>query len=803
MNEQPVFNYRSQRARQARLRRRIAPSDIYWVLLLVGLVVAVGGVAIVWYMRQPWGWALAGLSGLFWVFAAYGRFLRDLPPKFKGTSVDDLLDADVLGGLPPLPTPHDLAEAILRARGGDFMAARLGIGPFLTEHASQQQADTQAVWQEALQLHFQLGLPSINAATLAAALLRRMPNYTAELAKVRLGDEDILAGVRWFAHFETLLAQHATRKRDGGIGRDWSFGYTPLLSRFGFNLSEDIGYNGLLTSDLPSRQTILSEMMKSLSAGARRNAVLVGQLGSGKTTSVHTLAQKLLTPGEDVPVELHYRQIIALDPARLIAEAKERGELEELVQRLCSEAAAAKNIILFLDDAQLFFEEGMGAVDLGNVLMPILEAGGLMMIMAMDEQRWTKISQANPALSQYLNRIMLPPADKDETMLAMQDELILLEYEHKVVYMYQALEAAYRLSSRYLSDQAMPGRAVKLLESSAGFANEGFVTQHSVEQAIEQTQGVKVDTASNEDERQVLLNLEQLIHARMINQSRAVQVVSDALRRARAGVRNTERPIGTFLFLGPTGVGKTELAKSLAAVYFGGEDHLVRVDLNEYVGPNDVERLIADASQDEHSLTAQIAHQPFSVVLLDEIEKAHPNVLNTLLQMLDEGILRDINNRQVNFRDAIIIATSNAGAELIRRRIESGQQLEQFEQQFTDELVNANVFRPEFLNRFDEIVLFRPLNQDELLQVVDLILQGINKGLEAQKVSVSVDLESRKLLVASGYDPRLGARPMRRVVQRVVENIVANQMLASQAAPGSEIKITVDQVKQMLERHDA
>ena len=194
---------------------------------------------------------------------------------------------------------------------------------------------------------------------------------------------------------------------------------------------------------------------------------------------------------------------------------------------------------------------------------------------------------------------------------------------------------------------------------------------------------------------------------------------------------------------------------------------------------------------------------PHAVLVLDEIEKAHPNVLNTLLQMLDEGILRDINNRQVNFRDAIIIATSNAGAELIRRRIESGQQLEQFEQQFTDELVNANVFRPEFLNRFDEIVLFRPLNQDELLQVVDLILQGINKGLEAQKVSVSVDLESRKLLVASGYDPRLGARPMRRVVQRVVENIVANQMLASQAAPGSEIKITVDQVKQMLERHDA
>jgi ATP-dependent Clp protease ATP-binding subunit ClpC len=296
------------------------------------------------------------------------------------------------------------------------------------------------------------------------------------------------------------------------------------------------------------------------------------------------------------------------------------------------------------------------------------------------------------------------------------------------------------------------------------------------------------------------MNLEQLIHERMINQTRAVQVVSDALRRARAGVRNVERPVGTFLFLGPTGVGKTELAKSVAAVFFGGEDRLVRLDLNEYVGADDVNRLIADAATDQNSLTAQIAHNPFSVVLLDEIEKAHPNVLNTLLQLLDEGILRDINNRQVSFRDAVIIATSNAGADRIREHIERGEKLEQFEQQFTDELINSNAFRPEFLNRFDEIVLFRSLTPDELVLVIDLILKSVNKNLAVQKVSVQVDDDAKRALVDAGYDPRLGARPMRRVVQRAVENIVANQMLSGEAGPGSVIHVTAQDVQQMLAR---
>lgn len=383
-------------------------------------------------------------------------------------------------------------------------------------------------------------------------------------------------------------------------------------------------------------------------------------------------------------------------------------------------------------------------------------------------------------------------------MIVMQEQVLLLEVRRKVRFSYQALKEAYRLSERYLHELAQPGRAIRLLESAGSYAENGIVTMNSVQTAIEKTMDVKVSVATESDDREKLLNMEQLIHQRMINQKRAVQVVSDALRRARTGVRNENRPIGTFLFLGPTGVGKTELSKALAEVYFGGEGKMVRIDLNEYVRSEDVARLIADGADNPSSLTAQVMKQPFSVVLLDEIEKAAPEVLSTLLQLLDEGILRDIKNREVSFRDAIVIATSNAGADRIREYIERGYDVSQFEAQFTDELINSGQFRPEFLNRFDEIVVFTPLSKPDLMQVVDIILAGVNKTLEPQKITVHVDNDAKVLLVDEGYDPRLGARPMRRIVQKAVENTIAKAMLAGVLTTGGRLEIHKQHIEQAL-----
>ncbi|MFZ1316819.1 MAG: AAA family ATPase [Candidatus Saccharimonas aalborgensis] len=796
--EDLTFDYYHSRAAEARLRVRLEGAPII-VIIVIGTILFALGVLLL-FLASPLGWTCIGLVAvpamLVWW---YLHGLRHIPSAHHG-GVEAWLSSDILGRLPKRPTPLDIATAVGQVNSGLFMGVRLGLTPRLLQQiASKEEKDTAEFWKQAESVRKQNSIDHLSGSVLAVALIRSFPAYQDILAQIHLDDEDLDDGIRWQDHLRKLVQKHSRARRTGGIGRDWTFGYIPLLTKFGQNISEQIGNgSGLLTVDIDSHTRAIDQLIETFGTGGRQNAALVGVAGAGKTTIIHAFAERLLDASAKLPDTLKFRQVFILDSASLIAAAPGRGELESLIMRVLGEAYSAKNIIVCLDNAQLFFEEGMGSVDLTNVLLPILDAGRLRVILSMDEQRFLKIGQRNPSLINALNRINVEPADEDETLVVMQEQLILTEIQRNVTYMYQALKEAYRLSERYVHDLAMPGRALKLLESAAAYSESGIVTINSVQQAIEKTIGVKISVASDTEDRERLLHMETLIHERMVNQSRAVSVVSDALRRARAGVRNQNRPIGTFLFLGPTGVGKTELSKALAAVYFNGEERMIRIDLNEYVRAEDVSRLIADGADDPSSLTAEVMKQPFSVVLLDEIEKAAPEVLTTLLQLLDEGILRDIKNREVSFRDAIIIATSNAGAERIREYIGRGYQLEQFEEQLIDELINTRQFRPEFLNRFDEIVVFRPFTKDELLQVFDLILANVNKTLALQKISVEVSDEAKRFLVEKGYDPRLGARPMRRVVQKAVESTVAKQMLSGLVGPGSTISLSLSQVEEVF-----
>ena len=797
--ESVKFDYHSSRSTSARFSRKF-DDTMRRLLVLAAWVLIGGGLVVLVVLHSSAGWLMTSLSAWLGMLAAWQkRELKPLPVLPSSTSIDGRLSRDVLELMPQSPSPKQIAAAVAQANSGLFFAVRFGLSAnFLDNIASAQDADTAKIWANARQIAEELNLQEINGGVLILALLREFNGYETLLAQLHLSENDIVRGIRWYQHILDLIDKHGKPKRTGGLARDWSFGYIPLLQRFGQNLSEQIAHGGLITVELEAHQKIVQQMIDTFATRGRQNVALVGAQGAGKSTIVQVFAEKLLDADSNLPSSLKFRQIFVLDASALISAAPGRGELEGLINQVLGEAYAAKNIIVCLDNAELFFSEGVGSVDLSNVLLPIIEAGNLRMILTMDEQKLLQIGQRNPALVNALNRLTVTPATKDETISVMQDQLIVTEFNRQVTYTYQSLEEAYRLSERYVFDLAQPGRSLKLLESAASYAESGLVTMNSVDQAIEQTTGVKVAVASQADERQTLLNLEDLIHKRMVNQSRAVAVVSDALRRARAGVRNESRPIGTFLFLGPTGVGKTELSKALADVYFGGEERLIRVDLNEFVRPEDVARLIADGAQDPTSLTAQIMKQPFSVVLLDEIEKAAPAVLTTLLQVLDEGILRDIRGREVSFRDAIIIATSNAGADRIREYIERGYQLEQFEKPFLDELISSGQFRPEFLNRFDEIAIFRPFTKEELVQVVDLIIAGVNKTLAPQKITVIVEPDAKKLLVDHGYDPRLGARPMRRVVQKAVENTVAKKMLSGELSTGGSITITLDQVTASL-----
>ena len=799
------LNYRANRAIEARYCQRYGKLTrvitlVGTILLsLLGAVLLLAGMAIGWLVLMLAGWSLVPY---LWLRSR----LRDMPASKQPRNIGDILSLEVLGLLPQDPNPRTIIEALAGSGGAKFLANRLGIP--IQQVVQLTPADpnlTESVWRESINIwsHLPERTSTIPSVVVVAAIIRLNPDCTDILNNLRIDADDVYRGVEWLEHWEMQARRSSDLKLTGGIARDWSFGYIPTLEHFGTNLSLKYSEGRRsMAGNLMRNRLLVDDMIKYLSSNARRNVALIGPLGVGKSTVVEALADILMDSKSGASSDVKFNQVFMLDASAIISAANARGEIEQLIGRLLSEAYRAKNIILFLDNAELFMSDGTGSVDLSNLLQPAIEGGGLKLIMAMEEQRFLQIAQAKPALTSALNRIEITPTDDNDTIRVLEDRIIPLEYGSTTLFTYQALTEAYRLSNRYIHDVAQPRASVQLLESAAQRASGGVVNPSVVAQTIEQTLGIKVggnlQSGDAQAEKDKLLHLEELIHQRMINQTKAVSAVASALRRARAGVRNENRPIGTFLFLGPTGVGKTELAKSLAAVYFSGEDHLVRIDLNEYVRAEDVARLIADGATDPMSLSAQVQKDPFSVVLLDEIEKAHPNVLTTLLQVLDEGVLRDINNRPISFRDTILIATSNAGADKIRQYIEAGYQLEQFSEQIQNELISSGQFKPEFLNRFDEIAVFRPLTKPELLQVIDLILVGINKNLANQKVAVAVDDQAKLALVEAGYDPRLGARPMRRVVQRTVENIVAEKILIGELVPGSGIRLSLADIQASL-----
>lgn len=790
-----AYNYHSSRARRARWGKTVFSLTVVRALFAVSIVLLVLGVFLL-VVGQSFGWVMMALAAWPFALAYWGRDGLHLIEPSEGGQLDDVLESDLLAQLPKEITPKTLAQAAARVQSGQFFAVRFGISPrFLHDLSSDDPNQTEQVIAVARSIQEASQSDAITGGMIIAALCQTQPQLAQMLPHLQVDEADMARGAQWYVRLTNLIAEDKKPKRTGGIARDWSFGYANTLLRFGVNISEQVSHGGVMHVRLDSHANVLKYMLETFGSRGRQNVALIGPAGAGKSTLVRAFAESLLAADGTVPSNLKFRQVISLDASSIIGAVQSRNELERLVNQLLLEAYNAKNIILCLDEAQHFLEDRPGSVDLSSILQPVLEGGALRLILTMDEQRYLQISQRNPSLSSALNRMNVPAASVEECMLVMQDQLLATEFNRHVTYMYQSLKEAYRLSERYMHELAQPGKSVRLLEQAASYADEGFVTAESVSRSVEESLGVKVGRVDTPDERQTLLQLEDKIHERMINQTRAVSAVSNALRRARAGVRNEGRPIGTFLFLGPTGVGKTELSKALAEVYFGGEGHLVRVDLNEYVRPDDVARLIADGANDPHSLTAQIMKQPFSVVLLDEIEKAHPQVLTTLLQLLDEGVLRDINNKEVSFRDAIVIATSNAGADRIRQLIDTGYQLEQFEEHLVNELIDSQQFRPEFLNRFDEIVVFRPLTQEEIAQVVVLIINGINKTLESQKISVTLDEAATAKLASVGYDPRLGARPMRRVVQRTVENLIAKRLLEGSAQPGDTIMITENDIQ--------
>jgi ATP-dependent Clp protease ATP-binding subunit ClpC len=777
------------RARKARLARRLGKHfyTIYmggacvWAAVALGLYFAgstdvlkqaayfVGFVSLTWLALAQW----------------YHNDLAKLP--VDGQTLVGRLSGDILGRLKPKRAlaPQSIWQAIDNNFQAIFFCNHFLLPRnMIRDSLSMHEADAAAVWAEAARLATANDSDVIDVGYVVAALLLTSPELQAVLTHVKLTGHDVEAVAGWLGR--ALADMRREKPYFGGIGRDWANGFTPQLNRFGHNISLGIEKYGSHYGWLAESPGV--NAIKGAFAQGASTIALIGADGIGKTSHIYALAQVLLENKSDPSLE--HRQIIGLNPSLILSSARGPGDLEFIVTNLLGEAIHAGNIVLFLDDAQLFFGSGTGSFDATQILLQVAQNRAVQLVMAMTPNDFQRLKNNNPAFAGLLTPVVLQEPPETDVLRVLEDAALGLEARSHLVIAYEAIREAYRLSGRYDQDTAYPGKAIRLLEQSLPHADQHFVTAASVQQAIEQTHGVKVGSAAPVEADQ-LLHLEDQIHERMINQSRAVSVVAAALRRARAGVSNPKRPIGSFLFLGPTGVGKTELAKSIAATYFGDEQNMIRLDMSEYQQPDDVQRLLSSGANETKSLILAVRERPFSVVLLDEIEKAHPNILNLLLQLLDEGQLTDAAGRAASFKDCIIICTSNAGADSIRERVAKGESLESFEDEFTDQLINSGQFRPELLNRFDEIVLFRPLKPEELLQVVALMMAEVNKTLANQNISVELTPAAAGKIVEAGYDPRLGARPMRRMLQRTVEDSIAARILAGQTNPGDHVVLDV------------
>jgi ATP-dependent Clp protease ATP-binding subunit ClpC len=772
------------RLRQARLSKTIGKNGALLLAVSSIAVILVGNWLAIFQGQQVALLLLppaiiAGMIALWW----YMELSKLIP---TGQSLAERLDREVLIRLPKrLDTlqPQSLWQALSSHWQINFFANHLYIAPdAIGQLLSQNPSDLLFVWDKALELANSGNSVAIEPGHIAGALLLTSQPLVEALKQLKLGAGDVQALVGWLSR--SLEAMHRPKPSFGGIGRDWANGFTPRLNQFGHNISQEIEQHGAHFGSMVESPGVLA-IKAAFSQGAAAIA-LVGDEGIGKTSYGYALAQNLLA--ETADRNLEHRQIVALSPSTIIGAAKQPGDLEYIVNMLLNETAHAGHIILFFDDAQLFFKDGAGSFNATQLLLPAVQSRVMQAVFAMTPHDYQQLKAENPAFAGLLTPVMLQEPDELAIIQSLEDAATRFEIRHRVLITYEALKEAYRLSGRYDQEMAYPGKAIRLLEQSLTHASNNVVNAASVQAAIEQAHGVKVGSAAPA-ESDALLQLEDTIHQRMINQSRAVSVVSNALRRARAGVANPKRPIGSFLFLGPTGVGKTELAKAIAATYFGSEASMIRLDMSEYQQESDVSRILSGGETETSSLILKVRQQPFSVVLLDEIEKAHPNILNLLLQLLDEGQLTDTNGRPASFKDAVIIATSNAGADVIRQRIERGEELESFEREFTDQLITSGQFRPELLNRFDEIVLFRPLKADELAQVVQLMLAEVNRTLATQNISVQLTPAAIAKIVAVGNDPRLGARPMRRALQRAVEDTIAQKILRQEVHPGDQVTL--------------
>ncbi|MDD5591452.1 MAG: AAA family ATPase [Dehalococcoidales bacterium] len=615
------------------------------------------------------------------------------------------------------------------------------------------------------------------------------------------------------------------------------------------------------------REEEIKRIMQILTRRTKNNPVVIGDAGVGKTALAEGLAEKIAA--DDVPDSLKGRKVVALDMGALVAGSKFRGEFEERLKAVMDEVRQSRGeVILFIDEIHTVVGAGAaeGAIDASNMLKPALARGELQCIGATTLDEYRKFIEKDKALERRLQPVFVSEPSVEVTVEMLRGLRPRYEAHHKIKITDGALEAAARLSQRYISDRFLPDKAIDLIDEASSkiridaesappevksleqhvkqllneeeaasqrqdyeqaarikaerlrqedrynHAKNGWLQKEKIDEVVDEEDiaqliskwtGIPVSQML-EGETDKLLHMEERIHDRMVNQEEAVNAVSEAIRRSRAGLKDPKRPIGSFMFLGPTGVGKTELARTLAWFLFDDEGAMVRLDMSEYQEKHTVSRLIGAPPgyigyEEGGQLTEAVRRRPYRVILLDEIEKAHPEVFNILLQVLDDGRLTDGHGRTVDFKNSVIIMTSNTGVESIRQGADlgfgtqkgDGENGMQGYQRMKAKVMEAvkKTFRPEFINRIDEIIVFHELTEEQLRDIVELLVKDLQQRLTERGLTIDLTKSAKSWLVKKGYDPTYGARPLRRAIERYVENPLSSKLLEGEFSEGNKIVV--------------
>ncbi|MDD5454280.1 MAG: ATP-dependent Clp protease ATP-binding subunit [Candidatus Ratteibacteria bacterium] len=629
---------------------------------------------------------------------------------------------------------------------------------------------------------------------------------------------------------------------------------TSALDVFGRDITELARENKL--DPIIGRKKEIERILQILCRRKKNNPVLIGDAGVGKTAIVEGLAQEIVQ--KNVPEALMFKRIIALDLALMVAGTKYRGQFEERIKAVLNEIRQDSNIIIFIDEIHTLVGAGAaeGAIDASNILKPSLARGEMHCIGATTPSEYRKYIEKDPALERRFQPIIVHPPSVDETVEILKGLKTKYENHHKVIIPDASLWAAALFSERYISERFLPDKAIDVMDEACSKTklfkknpknidlqtekklsavqkdkNDAVRLQdfekaaqlrdkeRTLKEQMELKRRVVVDVQDiaevvskwtgvplqqlQQEETTRLLNMEESIHKRVIGQNEAVVSLAKTIRRSRSGLKDPKRPIGVFVFLGPTGVGKTELAKALAEFLFGSEDALIRLDMSEFMEKFAVSRLVGAPPgyvgyEEGGELTEKVRRKPYSVVLLDEIEKAHPDVFNILLQVMEDGRLTDNLNHTVDFRNVVLIMTSNIGSETLIKGSTLGFQshsdraadYQQMKTKLTDEL--KRTFKPEFLNRIDEVIVFHSLAKDDLKQIVDIMLEKVKVRLQEYKLDLKHTSEVSEFLIEKGYDKIYGARPLRRAIQKFIEDPLAEKILKGEISRGSSVEICVE-----------